>query len=122
MRDGRGDAVGAEGDAMDEPRRLGDAVAALEIDDGVDRLHLAGRAGDDVEQRRAVGGDDVGKRHLARRELGDVVVEPIGERRVHVGDGAVGLGREEPGRRMVEIVDGVLQVLEEGLVAVAVAA
>ncbi len=58
----------------------------------------------------------------SRRELGDVVVEPIGERRVHVGDGAVGLGREEPGRRVVEIVDRVLQVLEEGFVAVAFAA
>ena len=35
---GGGSAVEAEGDAMDQPRRLGDAVAALEIDDDVDRL------------------------------------------------------------------------------------
>ena len=66
-------------------------------------------------------GDDVGELELAGGELGDVVVEPVGQRRVDIDDRAVRLGGEEAGRRMVEIVDRVLQVLEEVLVALALA-
>ena len=74
-----------------------------------------------VEHRPAVSGDDVVDLEPADAELGEIVVEPAGEGRVHVGDRAVGLGGEEAGRRVVEIVDRVLKVLEEGLVPVVVA-
>ena len=55
------------------------------------------------------------------RELGEIVVEPAGERRVHIGDRAARLDREEAGRRVVEEVDRVLQLLEDVLVALALA-
>ena len=52
---------------------------------------------------------------------GEIVVEPVGERRVEVDDVAVGIDREEAGRRVVEIVDGVLQFLEDVFLPLAVA-
>ena len=48
----------------------------------------------------------------------EVVIEPAGERRVHVHDRAVRLRREEAGGRVVQIVDRVLEILEKGLVLV----
>src|SRR6516225_8669947 len=44
------------------------------------------------------------------------MVEPTGERGVEIDDIAVGLGRKEAGRGMVEIIDGVLQLLKHVLV------
>jgi hypothetical protein len=44
------------------------------------------------------------------------MIEPIGERGVEINDIAVGLGGKEAGGRMVEIVDGVLQLLKHVLV------
>ena len=46
-------------------------LAALEVDVELLGRHLAGAAGDDAEQRRAVGGDDVGEFELAGGELGE---------------------------------------------------
>lgn len=46
-------------------------------------------------------------------ELGEVDAKPFGERGVEIDDLALAAGGEETGRRMVEIVDGVLQFLEE---------
>ena len=66
----------------------------------------------------AVAGDNVVDLEPADAELGEIVVEPAREGRVHVDDRAVGLGGEEPGGRVVEIIDRVLKVLEEGLVPV----
>ena len=66
-------------------------------------------------------GDDVVDLEPADAELGEIVVEPSGKGGVHVGDRAVGLGGEEPGGRVVEIIDRVLKVLEEGLVPVVLA-
>ena len=37
------------------------------------------------------------------------MVEPFGQRRIEVGDVAIGIDREEAGRGMIEIVDGVLE-------------
>ncbi len=61
-------------------------------------------------------GHDVLELEAAGADLGEIVVEPVGERGVEIGDVAVALGREEAGRRMVEIVDRVLQLLEDVLV------
>ena len=80
-----------------------------------------GVAGDRGEQRRAVARDDVGELQAAGADLREVVVEPAGERRVEVDDVAVGIDREEAGRRVIEIVDGVLQFLEDVLLPLAVA-
>ena len=61
----------------------------------------------------------VGEAQAARADLRQIVVEPGGEGRVHVDDGALGIDREEAGRRMVEIVDRVLELLEDVLLALA---
>ena len=94
VREGAGGAVGPKATrwislaGFETPwRRLRSTTVSIGLD-------FARRAGDHVEQRRAVGGDDVGKLHLARREFSDVVIEPMGERRVHVGDRAVRLRRK----------------------------
>ena len=48
-------------------------------------------------------------------KAGQVDAQPFGQRGVDIGDAAVLVGREEAGRRMVEMVDGLLQVEEEAL-------
>ena len=83
--------------------------------------HFARTAGHHGEHGAAVAGDDVIDLEPADAELCEIVVEPPGEGGVHMRDRAVGLGGEEPGGRVVEIVDRVLKVLEEGLVPVVVA-
>ena len=62
---------------------------------------------------------DVGETQAAGAELGEIVAEPGGERRVQVDDVARRIDREEAGRRMVEIVDRVLQLLEDVLLPLA---
>ena len=52
---------------------------------------------------------------------GQIVVEPARERRVEIDDLALGIDREEAGRRVIEIVDRVLQFLEDVLLPLAVA-
>ena len=74
-----------------------------------------GAAGERGEQRRALARHDVGELQPAGADLRQVLVEPLGQRRVEIGDAALAIDREEPGRRMVEIVDGVLQFLEDVL-------
>ena len=106
-------AVGAERDLVVEPRRNGAAALGLEIDVEQLGLHLAGRRRQRGEQRAALAGDDVAKLQSAGADLGEVLLEPLGQRRVEIGDVAVGIDREEAGRRVVEIVDGVLQFLED---------
>ncbi len=93
----------------------------LEIDVEALGRHFPGTAGDDAEQRRAVGRHDIGELELAGGELRDVVIEPVGEGGVHVGDRAVRLGGKKARRRVVEIVDGVLQFLKETFVPLALA-
>ena len=46
---------------------------------------------------------------------GEIVIEPVRQRGVEIDDIAVAFDREEAGRRVVEIVDGVLQFLEDVL-------
>ena len=118
---GAGQPGAGKGDAVQQANRQELAFTTLEIDVEALGRHLPGAAGDDAEQRRAVGGHDVGELELAGRELRDVVIEPIGEGGVHVRDRAVGFGGKEARRRVVEIVDGVLQVLKEALVPLAFA-
>ena len=58
---------------------------------------------------------------VARRKTRQIDAEPFGERGVDVGDAAVGVGREEAGRRVVEMVDRLLQVEEEAFLLGALA-
>ena len=114
-------AVIREGDAVEEPHRqaLAAALAQVEVMDlGPD---LAGAADHTGQQRRAVARHEVGQGQAARAELGEVIVEPARQRGVHVDNLARRIDRHEAGRGMVEIVDGVLQLLEDVLLALAVA-
>ena len=107
-------AVGEARGAMQQAHREAGAVAAHEIDVddlGAD-LAVAAAA---HQEARAVAAHDVVERDRAGLELGEVVAEPVGERRVEILHPALGIGGEEAGGRVVEIVDGALQ-LEEGVV------
>ena len=54
-------------------------------------------------------------------DFGQVVIEPVRQRRVDVDDVAGRIDREEAARRVIEIFDRVLQFLEHVLLALAVA-
>ncbi len=73
------------------------------------------------EQRGALAGNDVGKLEAAGADLGEIVVEPGRERGIDIDEIARGVDGEEAGRRVIEIVDGVLQFLEDVFLALAVA-
>ncbi len=73
------------------------------------------------QQRGAVARHDVGQLQAARPDFRQIVVQPVGQRRVDVGDVACGVDREEAARRVVEVFDRVLQFLEHILLAFAVA-
>ena len=94
-------------------QRLAGDGREVEIDDGVARR--AGIGPDRADQRHAVAGDDFRKRRVAGREARKVDAQPFGKRRVDIGDAPLLVGGEEPGRRMVEMVDRLLQVEEEAL-------
>ena len=85
----------------------------VKIDGGGARLARLGADG--LEQRHAVAGDDLRYRQPAGAERGEIDSQPVGERGVQVGDAPVAVGGEEAGRRVVEMVDRLLQVLEEAL-------
>ncbi len=110
-----GRAVGGDRNVMEETRRerLAVPLDEVEVDDLVAVAAAFGeRAG---KERDVVAADDVAEGQRARFEAGDVDAEPFGEGSVEVDDAAVRLGGEEAGRRVIEIVDGVLQLLEDGL-------
>ena len=68
-----------------------------------------------------IAGQDVGEPQAARSDLGEIVIEPAGERRVEIDDVAAPIDREEAGWCVVEIVDRVLELLEDVLLPLAVA-
>ena len=114
-------AVGAESELVIEPHRHGLAGAHAQIDVEDFRLHLARHRHDRAQQRGAVAGDDVGELQAAGADLGEIVVEPVRQRRVDIGELAGGIDREEATRRVIEIFDRVLELLEHVLLALAVA-
>ena len=113
--------VAGRRDAVHEAhrQRLAGDRREVEVDDGVARR--AGIGLDRADQRHAVAGDDFRQRGGARREAREVDAEPFGKRRVDIGDAALLVGGEEAGRRMVEMVDRLLQVEEEALLLGALA-
>ncbi|MCY1489888.1 hypothetical protein D9M68_236280 [compost metagenome] len=114
-----GCSVTRRGDAVDHAHRQALAVQLAQIE--VEhlgllqaRLRLHG-----LDERQPLAGHQVADADRAWLELGQVDAEPIGERGVDVEDLALAPGGEEAGRRVVEIVDGVLQFLEEAFLVVA---
>ena len=57
----------------------------------------------------------------ARSDFRQIVIEPVGERRIDIGDLARRVDREEAARRVIEIFDRVLQLLKHVLLPLAVA-
>ena len=121
VREAPARAVGAERHFMKQPHRHRLAAARLQIEIEHLGFHFARRGVERGEQRRAFAGDDIGELERAGADLRQIVIEPGGERGVEIDDVAGGIDREEAGRRVVEIIDGVLQFLEHVFLALAVA-
>ena len=97
---------------MDDPDRHHRAVFRSELDvEGLGPRLVPPRR--DAEQQFLAGlRDDVLEGQRAHRRLLEGEAQPLGQGGVHIGDLAIGFCREEPGRRLVEIIDDVLEVSE----------
>ena len=116
---GAGRSIGSERNFMEEPHGYGLASAGLEIKVEDLGLHFTWRCIQRRQQRRALTRNDVPEPQRAGADLSEVVIEPGRERRVQVDNVATGIDRKEPGWRVIEIVDGVLQFLEHVLLTLA---
>ena len=106
--------------AMQDAHRKRGAVGLDEVDIEAPRVAVRRAAAGSGDERGAVFRHDVGELELAARCVGEVEAEPLGERGVEIIDGALAIGGEETGRRIVEIGDGLLHLLEAGLLPLAV--
>src|SRR5260221_7569523 len=104
---------------MQKPYGNALAAAVLEIDVEMLGADFAGAAGPRRQKRGTAAGDKIGKAQAARTDLRKVIVEPVGERCVHIRDVAILIAGEETGGRMIEEIDRVLQFLEHVFVALA---
>ena len=121
MREAPGAAIGAERNFMKQTHgdRLAAAGLEVEIEDfGPD---FSGRGIQRGEQSRTLSSDDVAELERARADLSQIVIEPGRQCRIEVNDVAGGIDRKEPGRRVVEIVDGMLELLEHIFLPLALA-
>ena len=116
-----GQSILAESDAMQEPDRQTLAVAALQIHVELLGDHFARRTAQARKQHRAAARREIAEFHAAGADLGQIVIEPMGERCVHVGHGARRVAGEKAGRCVIEKVDGMLQFLEDVFVPLALA-
>ena len=114
-------AIGAKRDFMKQAH--GDRLAAARLRSRSKNfgLDLSGRGIQRGQQRRTLSRDDVAKLERARADLGEIVIEPGRQGRIEIDDVACGIDRKEPGRRMVEIIDGVLELLEDIFLPLALA-
>ncbi len=106
---------------MQQARGQAQAVAAAQVEVDLLGAHRVGGPGAEHQQRGGIVGDDVAQREPAGADLGEIEIEPVRQRGVHVGDVAARVGRKEAGRRVVEEIDGVLEFLKDVLVAFALA-
>src|SRR5690606_20712546 len=60
-------------------------------------------------------GHNIVERQRSRRELGQVDAEPFGEGRIEIDNPARRISRKEASRRMIEMIDRLLQFLKEAL-------
>ena len=116
-----GRAVDAESELVEQPNRQRSPAAGLELK--IERLGLdfARRRTQRGQQRRAVAGDEVDKLEAAGADLRQILIEPIGKRSVEIDHVTLGIDREKSGRRVIEIVDGVLQFLKDVLLPLTLA-
>ena len=114
-------AVGGECHLVEQACRQRAPAAGLEIEIEHFGFDFPGRRRERGEERRALARDDVGQLEPAGADLRKIMVEPIRQRRVEIADVARGIDGEEAGRRVIEIIDRVLQLLEHVLLALAVA-
>ncbi len=114
-------AVGAEGELVEQPHRQRAAAAGLQIEVEHLGLDLARRGAQRRQQRGAVAGDEVGELEAAGADLGEVLIEPVGERGVEVDHVALAIDGKKAGRRVIEIIDGVLQFLKDVFLPLALA-
>ena len=114
-----GRTVGAEGHLMEQPDRNRAAVAGLEVeveDFGFDfARHRRQR-----QKRSPLARHDVGEFQAAGSDFREILVEPACQRGIQIDDVARGIGGEKTGRRVIEIVDRVLQFLEDIFLLLAV--
>ena len=116
-----GATVCAEGKLVEQANRQRASAAGFQVEVEYFRLDLAGRGAKRRQQGGAVARDEVGKLEPAGADLGEILVEPVRQRRVEIDDIALGIDGEEAGRCMVEIVDGMLQFLKDILLLLALA-
>jgi hypothetical protein len=116
-----GHAVGTECQFVIEAHRHGLAAAHPQIDIEHLGFDFAGHRYDRGQERSPVARHDVGQLQAARADLGQIVIEPVRQRRVDIDEVAGGIDREEPARRMIEIFDRMLQFLKHILLAFAIA-
>ena len=103
-------------DAHGQARAVGLEEVDVEAAGGERRLAPAG-AGD--ERGRVLRHDPVELERLGG-EFGQIDAEPLGERGVEIIDAAIGIGGKEARRRIVEIGDRLLHLLEARLLALPV--
>jgi hypothetical protein len=106
---------------MEQAHRHGHAAAGPEIEIEHLSFDFAGRGIERGEERRAFAGDNIGQLERAHADLRQVMIEPGRQRGIEIDDVARAIDREEAGRRVIEIVDGVLQFLEHVFLALALA-
>ena len=106
---------------MKQPHRHRLAASGFQVEVEHLGLHFAGRRGQRRQQRRALAGDNVRQFQRTDADLRQILVEPARQRRIEIDNGARRIDREEAGRRVVEIIDSVLQFLEHVLLTLTLA-
>jgi len=114
-------AVSAVRDLVEQTDRQRPAGAGAQVEVQHLGLHLARRGAERGKQRGAFTSDNIGELERAERDLRQILIEPGRQRGIEIDDVALGIDREEPGRGMVQIVDGVLQLLKDVFLPLALA-
>ena len=102
-----------EGDAVIEPHGQELAVAAAQIEIEGFGAHAAGLARERCHHRHHIARHHIGKTQTAGADLCEIVIEPRRQGGVEIDDVAERIDRHEPGRRVIEIIDRVLQFLKD---------
>ena len=100
---------------MDDAHRHDAAVARLEIDiEKLGERRFARRCDPRQELRAGFRNYVLEPQGAARRRF-EIEAEPLRQRGIDIGDAALRIGGEEAGRRLIEIIDDVLQMRERSL-------
>ena len=118
---GAGAVVLAKSDTVQQTHRQRLTVAAFEVEVELLGFDVPGPTADRADQRRAVTGDNIRQAEPARTNLRQIIVEPSRQGGVEIGDATIRLSREEARRGMVQKINGVLKLLKNILVPLALA-